>query len=283
MTRDDTPESVPSFLYIGAPRSGSTWLWENLGKHPAVWVPPCKNISYFHPRFQVFRFQRFRHFGREIFVNGDPSVRQWYRRFFTRPIVDDRWYLSLFPSGRVTGEIAESYCSLDRRQIHHLHGMMPSAKIIFVLRNPIDRVLSQAKWGLAKRRSRRVEDVPQDEFLAYIDRPGSRVRSSYSRTLRLWSEFYSDKQFMVLFYEDLISRPNEFLSSVCHFLGVPFRVDYFAETVSTRVQGTTDRPLPPAVVKHAASAYKEEVAKLAARFGGPALEWQRGVEEVLKS
>ena len=190
MGREATLGSAPSFFYIGAPRAGSTWLYRNLQRHPVVWVPPCKNISYFHRRFQVFRYQRFQKFGKELLTNGDPAIRSWYRRFFLRPIVSDRWYISLFPSGRVAGEIAESYCSLERPQIAHLHGMTPSARIIFVLRDPIDRVLSQAKWGLALRRSRPVQDVPDAEFIAYIDRPGSQLRSSYSRTLDLWAEFF---------------------------------------------------------------------------------------------
>ena len=90
-------QSAPHFFFIGAPRAGSTWLYKNLQQHPAVWVPPCKNISYFHPRFQIFRYQRFQKFGMELLANGDPSVRRWYRRFFLRPIVSDRWYVSLFP------------------------------------------------------------------------------------------------------------------------------------------------------------------------------------------
>ena len=109
MGREATLGSVPSFFYIGAPRAGSTWLYTNLQRHPVVWVPPCKNISYFHPRFQVYRYQRFRKFGKELLTNGDPAIRRWYRRFFLRPIVNDRWYASLFPPGRVAGEIAESF------------------------------------------------------------------------------------------------------------------------------------------------------------------------------
>ena len=100
MGREATLGSVPSFFYIGAPRAGSTWLYRNMQRHPVVWVPPCKNINYFHPRFQVYRFQRFQHFGKELLTSGDPAIRSWYRRFFLRPIVSDRWYISLIPVGK---------------------------------------------------------------------------------------------------------------------------------------------------------------------------------------
>ena len=274
-------KSAPHFFFIGAPRAGSTWLYKNLQQHPSVWVPPCKNISYFHPRFQVFRYQRFQKFGKELLTNGDPSVRRWYRRFFLRPIVSDRWYVSLFPSRIVSGEIAESYCSMARPQVAHLHGVAPTARIIFVLRNPIDRVLSQAKWGLALRRSRPVQNVPEADLLAYIDRPASRLRSNYSRTLDLWSEFFPKERFLVLFYDALMTDPGNFLSDICSFLGVEFAGNFRNESIAARVQETADGALPDAVVKHAALASRDEIDRLADRLGGPTLDWQRTMRELL--
>ena len=191
MIRDAPPGSGPTFLYIGAPRTGSTWLHQNLQKHPDIWVPPCKNISYFHPRFQVYRLQKFGIFWKEALAYGDPEARAWYRRFFARPLVDDRWYLNLFPQGRIAGEIAEAYCSLERDEVRHLHRLLPDVKIIFVLRNPLERVLSAAKIGLALRKARRIQDVPDDEFIGYINHPSSQARSRYSYTLDLWNSCFS--------------------------------------------------------------------------------------------
>jgi len=281
VARDARPGTSPHFLYIGAPRAGSTWLYKNLQRHPGVWVPPCKNISYFHPRFQIFRYQRFQKFGKELLISEDPVVRRWYRRFFLRPIVDDRWYVGLFPPDRIAGEIAESYCSLDRPQIRHLHDVAPRARIIFVLRDPIDRVLSQAKWGLAQRRSRSVEEVPDQEFLAYINRPGSQLRSTYSRALDLWADAFPRDQLLVLFYEQLLADPAEFLGRICAFIGAAGAGDARDQTLTSRVQQTAERPLPETVVRHAAQACKDEIDRLADRFGGPALDWQRRARELL--
>lgn len=281
MACDARAETPPHFLYIGAPRAGSTWLYENLLRHPGVWVPPCKNISYFHPRFQIYRYHRLQKFGKELLTSDDPAVRRWYRRFFLWPIVNDRWYVGLFPPDKIAGEIAESYCSLDRPQISHLHDVAPRAKIIFVLRDPVDRVLSQAKWGLAQRQLRAVQDVPEKEFLAFIDRPGSRLRSSYSRTLDMWEEAFPRDQFLVLFYEQLLADPAEFLDRMCAFIGVASAGDVRDETLTSRVQQTATRPLPEAVVRYAAQACKDEIDRLADRFGGPALDWQRRTRELL--
>lgn len=281
MAHERTPAFAPDFLYIGAPRAGSTWLYLNLQKHPDVWIPPCKGINYFHPRFQIYRLHRLQHFWKDAFIDGKPEVRAWYRKYFLTPFVNDRWYINLFPKERVTGEIAESYCSLSRDRIQHIHRVMPRAKIIFVLRNPVERVLSQGKWGLAVRKARSVENVPLEDFIRYIDRPESRACSYYSRSLDLWHSVYPKDQFLTMFYDELTENPEKFLQRICHFLDVPFKAEYFRDTVSVRSQKTDGGPLPPAVLRHAARSYRDEVKELAARLGGHALRWQDEVERIL--
>ncbi len=36
----------PDFLGIGAQKSGTTWLYQNLAAHPQVWMPPVKELHY---------------------------------------------------------------------------------------------------------------------------------------------------------------------------------------------------------------------------------------------
>jgi hypothetical protein len=196
-------------------------------------------------------------------------------------MVSDRWYQSLFPCGPVTGEIAEAYCALAYEDVRKVHNIMPDTKIIFVLRNPMERVLSQAKLGLSVRKNRRTEDVSEAEFIAYIDRPGSNSRSSYSKTLETWESFFSSDHFQILFYEELVEDPFEFLRKICVFLGVEFREQFFSGTVASRPNDSRDGRLPQSVVRHAARVCRPEIDKLAQRFGGPAARWQNDVEKIL--
>jgi hypothetical protein len=276
------PGSVPSFLYIGAPRTGSTWLHLNLQRHPQVWVPPCKNVAYFHPRFQIYRLQKFRRHWKEAFVDGDLATCDWYRRFFTRPFVGDRWYRDLFPTGLITGEIAEAYCSLERDGVRRIQAMMPEVKIIYALRGPVERALSQAKLGMVVRKDRRIDDVPAHDFLRHINSPGSQARTRYTRTLDVWSAFFPAQQLLILFYEDLLGDPRNYLRTICRFIGVEFDERHFRRTMTATAKKSVDQPLPDVVVRHAARKYRGEVAELAARFGGPARQWQQRVEEILR-
>jgi hypothetical protein len=245
-------------------------------------VPPCKSIIYFHPRFQTDRMKKLGRFWKEALIKGDPETRAWYRSFFGRPFVDDRWYLSLFPRARITGKIAEAYCSLERDRVHRIHHVMPDVKIIFALRNPVERALSQAKLGLAARKNRRIEDVPEEELVAHIDSPGSQARSRYSQILDLWNSFFQEEQFLTLFYDDLARDPESYLSKICRFIGVPFEPGYFEATIDARAHESIDEALPRAVVKHAARTHRAEVERLALRFGGFARQWQHEIEEILE-
>ena len=68
----------PNFLYIGAEKAGSSWIYEILREHPQVYVPPAKDIQFFDKNF-------------------DKGI---------------EWYLSLFGSGAgqiAIGEVSHDY------------------------------------------------------------------------------------------------------------------------------------------------------------------------------
>ena len=276
--------SVPSFFYIGAPRAGSTWLYKNLQRHPVVWVPPCKNISYFHPRFQVYRYQRFQKFGKELLTNGDPADQTLVSALL--PAANRERPLVCQPVSARAGSPARSpnsYCSLERPQIAHLHDMAPSAKIIFVLRDPIDRVLSQAKWGLPCADRGRFRTCPMRSSWPTST---ARARTCARVTRGRWISGVNSSRrirFLVLFYEDLMAQswrvPQQDMQLSWRRVRGPFpqRDD----------RGQECRRPPIArfrhpVVKHAALACREEIDRLADRFGGPALGWQHRMEELVE-
>src|SRR6478735_11126174 len=43
----------PDFLCIGAPKTGTTWLYKHLSRHPEIWIPPVKELHYFDRLFPL--------------------------------------------------------------------------------------------------------------------------------------------------------------------------------------------------------------------------------------
>ena len=122
----------PRFLGIGAQKAGTTWLYENLRRHPALWLPPVKELHYLdqkpphlskrlfgkatpmrtareHLRAQLLAFARGR---------GDRRELAWAARYCLLPR-SDAWYRSLFPEDgeRMPGEICPGYARLDAEAV----------------------------------------------------------------------------------------------------------------------------------------------------------------------
>jgi hypothetical protein len=272
----------PQFLYIGAPRAGSTWLYRNLRQHPDVWVPPTKAVNYFHSRFATYRAQLFLSFWPDMISHPNSKTRAWYRNYFGRRNVDDVWYADLFPRHRIAGEIAESYCSLSDTAVRRIRSLYPHLRVIITLRNPMERALSQAKYGLTVRRGRRASEVPASDFIRHVMHPNSIERSEYTRMLDLWGDLFAD-HFMILFYEQLCEDPEGYLAKICRFIGAPFRPEHFDATLRISLNRSSEASLPPEVVAFAGRLYEPEIAALASRLGGPATTWLREVEAIVQA
>jgi hypothetical protein len=110
----------PTFLEIGVPKAGSTWLYEVMGSNSYVWVPKHeRGIKYFNRYIDE----------RNIY---------WYANFFQRKARVHTKYV---------GEVTPSYTYCEPDQISTLKSIMPSVEsLILVLRNPIDRLYS-AYWN----------------------------------------------------------------------------------------------------------------------------------------
>ena len=226
----------PDFVGIGAQKAGTTWLYRNLRDHPQIWMPK-KEVHYFDQKINDTSFNlRTRFLGKRP---EDQAWRQqvkhwtgvhlrkfylpgllWVYRYYMRP-PDDGWYAALFAAGegKTTGEITPNYSVLDREQIAHVHEIMPEAKIIFLMRNPIERDWSQTVMYFDKREGRRVEEVRDEEFLDFT-RSQSSLHTDYLRTLENWGAFFPEKQIFVGFLEDIHFYPNRLLRRLYSFLGV---------------------------------------------------------------
>ncbi|MBA2712125.1 MAG: sulfotransferase, partial [Rubrobacteraceae bacterium] len=226
--------NYPDFIGIGAQKAGTTWLYRNLRDHPQIWMPK-KEVHYFDQRINDTSFSlRARVLGKRP---EDQTWRQqvkywtgvhlkkfslpgliWVYRYYMRPPNDD-WYAALFGAGegKTTGEITPNYSVLEREQIAHVYEIMPEAKIVFMMRNPLERAWSQTVMYFDKREGRRVEEVPEEEFLAFT-RSQSSSHTDYLGTLSNWGSFFPKEQIFIGFLEDIHFYPNRLLSRLYRFL-----------------------------------------------------------------
>lgn len=177
----------PTFLVIGVPRAGSTWIYERLKEHPNIWVPL--------KRREVHFFDRDRNYSRGW---------KWYSRFF--PDEDDDF--------EAVGEVSPHYlfgCEVPGR----VKSLGSVNKFVVFLRDPISRLVSHYRF-------RRMVDGYSGELHEFIsDYPDSVEWGRYGRYLKRWySEFESDR-FLVKSIESVAKNEIAVLEAIALHLGVP--------------------------------------------------------------
>jgi hypothetical protein len=216
----------PSFVCIGAARAGTTWLWENLQRHPEFWVPPVKELHWFdtrNPPVQVAANSGFRH--RRGFRRYAPLLRhpswftaRWLVRFYAG-LDHGGDYCALFERQRAQhlGDITPAYAILDREVVRHVQATVPSdCRILFTMRDPVDRLWSGLRM-YCKRRNIPMGTMSPERLDSLSRLPEHALRSDYVRTLENWSSF--GDRLGLFFYEDMCNEPAAFLRQVLAFLG----------------------------------------------------------------
>jgi Sulfotransferase domain len=119
----------------------------------------------------------------------------------------------------ITGEGTPSYL-FHPLAAERMAGVIPEAKLIALLRNPVDRTYS----AYHHRAKHREEIRPFEETVeASFDAPnqGFLSQSIYVDHLLRWSRFFDREQMLVLKSEDFFERPREILKLVLDFLDLP--------------------------------------------------------------
>src|SRR5262245_56929086 len=105
----------PDFLVVGAQRSGTSWLHYTLKRHPALWLPPIKEIHHFDSELKGRVWADPKRW-RRAWGTGWGILDLWMLSYFMGD-GSDEWYARLFHAaqlrGRLVGEITPSYATLS--------------------------------------------------------------------------------------------------------------------------------------------------------------------------
>jgi hypothetical protein len=287
---------LPDFIGIGAQKAGTTWLHRNLQAHPRIWMPKEKELHYFDekikqrgglwsrlrgesPTDKRWRRQagaRFRRHPRKL---SWQDVRWDLSYFFKKP--DDEWYASLFEpgKGRLVGEATPDYAILDKDEVARVHELMPDAKVIFIMRNPIERPWSAVDMRL-RIRGESLEETADRKFYRRFDNKGSRLRTDYLRTLENWGAFYPEGQIFVGFLEDVHFFPEELLDSLYEFLGV--NPEFKPPGATRKIHSGQRDTIPARFAVYLARSYHEQLRKLHECFGGYSSFWLYCAERLIE-
>ena len=269
--------TYPDFLLIGAPQAGADMVKAALQIHPSVWFPPLDNILAFHPSFQLARFDTMMKFYRqELTFNRDQAA--WLLRYFLRISPSPSWYSSLFrtPAGLVKGELSDEYLTLPYDEAAKLHSVMPKARIVLMVRDPIERSYADIRSKFVNHPTLPFSKLSKRQLIALMNSDWARTHSGYQNAINNWNVFFPQEQIFIGFYEDLISQPDMFFSKLYAFLGL-------GEAPAFQPAASTPVTFPVTLYKYLHPFYVQEIKQMAKRFGGPAASWLEGYEYEIPS
>jgi len=292
----------PDFLGIGAHKGGSTWLYEMLKKHPGVWMPPTKELHYFD---RSDRYGSPSHLGiggsvlGRLVKSADYRIRvaralayvvympslerlRWDYRYLTGTPSDD-WYRSLFEPahGKISGEITPAYSMLSDEDVKHVSLVVPETKVIFLIRNPVDRAWSAFQYDKKLSGSNTVSSA--DRLLGITNEEWFQQRADYVHTLSTWGKYFAPDKFFVGFFDEIKEDPRALLRRIFDFLGLEQSVDLTLWGLDRRVNPSKSEKMPPEIRRRLAEKYLPMTRELSRRLGGYATRWLSDLESTLSS
>jgi len=179
-------DRLPHFVVIGAMKSGTTSLQRYLSEHPQIGVARMKETNFF--------------------IEEDNWSRglSWYRRQFDA-------------AAPILGEVNPNYAKypMHRGVPGRMHEVLPDARLIYVVREPVSRIVSHYMHNVD---AGRVTE-PLDAVLEDLSDNHYLLCSRYFFQLERFLECYSPEQVLVLSLEELHRDPRTALTRVCRHIG----------------------------------------------------------------
>jgi hypothetical protein len=278
----DAAMSGPDFLVIGAQRAGTTWIHLLLRQHKALWLPPVKELHYFD-KPEVSRTVADDKELRRVILLALYAPSLWHFPYLLGKRNQD-WYARLFrrarAKGLITGEITPAYATLDDEVWRRIYAMNKKIKLVFVMRDPVDRVWSSINNTAKKNRLNGELTLATALKRAHLSGPV--LRSDYPDTIRRLESIFPADQLYFCFFDDLRARPTEFARGLLDFLGVDSGdISKLLPTEPVNVV-TGNKPVPPDFEREMAITYLPLVEQLCERFDGAPRNWRDRYERVIQ-
>lgn len=202
---------MPNFLIIGAPKSGTTALYNYLGEHPQIYFPEKKE-----PHF--FSFE-----GRTQGFNG-PGQSDFMKRRVTK--LEDYYQIFEGVNNEIAiGEASTSYLYIPEA-VERIYNYIPEVKIIAILRNPVDRAFSHYlhHWRnggevyVSFYEALQQEEIrQQNNWSPFWQYKGI---GCYYTHLKPYYDRFEAKQIKVYLYDDFDQDPLRIVQDIFSFVGV---------------------------------------------------------------
>jgi hypothetical protein len=251
------PRLGPTFIIAGAPRSGTTWLYELLDRHPDVYMAKPVRPE---PKFFL--------------------VDELYARGIQHYV--DTWFAGA-DTYRAAGEKSTNY--LERAVVaERIHQHLPSVKLIFILREPAHRAYSNWMWS-------RMNGMETEDFETALAKEEERERllpaklryarphayfsrGLYAEMLRPYFTLFPREQVLCLKFDAIIRTPGDLAARLHHYIGVTPRGEDATGLDVVNPSEKRGEEMPVESLDRLRQRYAEPLRELATLAGPEFAEWE---------
>jgi hypothetical protein len=194
--------SLPNLVIIGAMKCGTSALHRYLDLHPEIAMSEPKELNFFYGP-------------------DGPSGDAWHPGNWHR---GPEWYASHWPNGMpVRGESSPGYTSPSHAGVaERMAALIPTARLIYLVRDPVGRALSQYRHHVADgTEGRSQEEALLDPASQYV------LRGQYFDRVRPFLEVFPRSRIAIISHEELLTERRMSLRALFAFLEVD--VDFWSD------------------------------------------------------
>ena len=278
-----------SFIGIGAQKAGTTWLYDQLRQLKEFNLTPIKELHYFdrspryispdyveisklRDRLRNWRWYRrvVKDFGRNIIREplNFQDLRWLCKWHFAN--YEDKFYHRIFEEWAVKGikgEITPSYSLLEKEDISRIIGLFPDIRIVFLIRDPIDRAWSHCRY----RKPTVTTSIAS--IKSFINSDEQILRGDYVRTIENYTAIIPREQVLLAFYDGIRDNPGKLLEEIILFLGGDTSAVKRLNAIAASSNVSRHLEMPPEIRDHLLAVYEPGIEKLARDHGGYCDVW----------
>ena len=223
----------PNFFIVGAAKAGTTSIYRYLSKHPDVYMSPIKEPHYFCKDIRCKNFNK-SYLENSRFNLDDYLSKHILIEKHIAYIEDELQYLELFrdvKNEKMIGEASTGYL-YSKVAAQEIYEFDSHAKIVMVIRNPIDRAFSHWMMDL------RDNDVCHKSFIDAIADDQAKKEKGwgeshlyielglYFEQIKRYQDVFCKDQILIMLYDDLKDNAYKFYSEIVSFLNLePINID----------------------------------------------------------
>ena len=192
---------LPDAIVIGSPKAGTSSFAKALRQHPEIFMYKSVEARFFDERF-------------------DHGV-SWYKDLFREA-----------ESSQIAMEKTPGYTEGSRSALfaERMAQTIPNAKLIFIARHPVERLISHCVQTVANQRDQKLLSLPE----MISKRPFILETSLYHERISDYLQFYDRSHIHLMLLDDLISNWDNTLAEALGFLGVDSQLSIELEKTNTR-------------------------------------------------